>query len=69
MPQLFPTLPEEAGSQIKSAAGFPVNFVVKSMLGPWVELSRSERQKCQDVQKSRLMIVSLSIDLFYNTLN
>lgn len=64
MPQLFPTLPEEAGSQIRSAAGFPVNFVVKSMLSPWVEESRSERRKCQDVQKSRLMIVSLSMIYF-----
>lgn len=52
MPQLFPTFTEEAGSQIRSTAGFLVNFVVKSMIGPLVELSRSERKipRCSEKQ-------------------
>lgn len=65
MLQLFPAFTEEAESQIKSTACLLLNFVVvKPMLGLWIGVRRSERQKGQDVQKSRLIITSLLTDFF-----
>lgn len=69
MTWLFPAF-TEVESQIRSTACLLLNFiVVKSMLGSWLWISRSERQKVQEVQKSKLMITSLLTNLFYNTLN